>query len=453
MEDTGDRDRPTYRVVDVGLPQGAPSAPEPPRYGGRPSPSRRGATRADLSPETPRSSDPRGLPAPDVGPSRFGAPDQFGGQPADRGEPNFRGGRRADVGGPSFRGGRPGDVGEPSFGGGRRADAGEPRFGATRVDPAEPDFRGPAPDQAQSRFGGRGGEPRFGATRADPLESRLAAPTVDPVQSRVDVGESRFRAPAGDSSEPRFGATRVDLAEPRFGGSAADGGGSRFGGSAADGGGSRFGGAPTDLGGSRFGAGESRLAAPAEPGLAPVRAEPAEPRFGATRIDLAEPAESRLGARRADLAESVGSTALAPRPARDPDEVTDTGARRARSAFRLATEATDASEADDAEDADEDEHQHEPALFLQWVVFVAQTLTGAIAGLGVWLGFYRLWSTWPFYAVPAVGVAAIGMLVLARALRRRHGRDLDLLTAVVTAGVITVLTVLPAAFTLQGLTQ
>jgi hypothetical protein len=207
------------------------------------------------------------------------------------------------------------------------------------------------------------------------------------------------------------------------------------------------------------------LAAPAEPALAPVRAdqgEPrpgqrddvAEPRFGATRLDLAEPrpgrrddaVEPRFGATRADLAESVGSTALATRPARDPDEVTDTGARRARSAFRLATEP-------DAAEHDEDEHEHEPALLLQWVIFVAQTLTGAIAGLGVWLGFYRLWSTWPFYAVPAVGVTAIGMLVFARTLRRRHGRDLDLLTAVVTAVVITVLTVLPAAFTLQGLTQ
>ena len=131
----------------------------------------------------------------------------------------------------------------------------------------------------------------------------------------------------------------------------------------------------------------------------------------------------------------------------DPDEVTDTGARRARSAFRVATE--DDEDEHDAEEPDE----HEPALILQWGIFVAQTLTGAIAGLGVWLGFYRLWSTWPFYAVPAVGVAAIGMLVLARALRRRHGRDLDLLTAVVTVGVSTVLTVLPAAFTLHGLTQ
>jgi hypothetical protein len=137
------------------------------------------------------------------------------------------------------------------------------------------------------------------------------------------------------------------------------------------------------------------------------------------------------------------------RAAPDPDEVTDTGARRARSAFRLATE----DDEDEHDEEEPDEHGHEPALILQWGIFVAQTLTGAIAGLGVWLGFYRLWSTWPFYAVPAVGVAAIGMLVLARTLRRRHGRDLDLLTAVVTVGVSTVLTVLPAAFTLHGLTQ
>jgi hypothetical protein len=155
-----------------------------------------------------------------------------------------------------------------------------------------------------------------------------------------------------------------------------------------------------------------------------------------------------------DLAESVGSTALAPRPAADPDEVTDTGARRARSAFRLATEDDEDDETGEAEHGEpEDEHEHEPALLLQWAIFVAQTLTGAVAGIGIWLGFYRLWSTWPFYAVPAVGVAAIATLVLARTLRRRHGRDLDLLTAVVTAVVITVLTVLPAAFTLQGLTQ
>jgi hypothetical protein len=154
-----------------------------------------------------------------------------------------------------------------------------------------------------------------------------------------------------------------------------------------------------------------------------------------------------------DLAESVGSTALAPRPAADPDEVTDTGARRARSAFRLAGEDDEDEDEHDEDADDHDEPEHEPALLLQWGIFLAQTLTGAVAGLGIWLGFYRLWSTWPFYAVPAVGVAAIAMLVLARALRRRHGRDLDLLTAVVTACVITVLTVLPAAFTLQGLTQ
>jgi len=43
------------------------------------------------------------------------------------------------------------------------------------------------------------------------------------------------------------------------------------------------------------------------------------------------------------------------------------------------------------------------------------------------------------------------MLGAAQVLRRRHGSDLDLLTAVVTISVSTVLTVLPAAFTLQSL--
>jgi hypothetical protein len=205
-----------------------------------------------------------------------------------------------------------------------------------------------------------------------------------------------------------LGAARADLAEPGFGGRGPDPVESTFGD------GDRF-------GGSR---------------------DPAGDRFGRSRFD--GDAEPRFGATRADLAESVGSTALAPRPARapDPDEVTDTGARRARSAFRLA-ETTD--ETDQGDDGDE---HREPSLLLQWGIFIAQTLTGAIAGLGVWLGFYRLWSTWPFYAVPAVGVAAIGMLVLARTLRRRHGHDLDLLTAIVTVTIITVLTVLPAAFTL-----
>jgi hypothetical protein len=178
-------------------------------------------------------------------------------------------------------------------------------------------------------------------------------------------------------------------------------------------------------------------------------AEP--PRYGATR----EPATARTGATRADLAESVGSTALAPmsspapRTAPDPDEVTDTGARRARSTFRLAPEAHE-SENHEGHEHDEDDYD-EPSLLLQWGIFVAQTLTGAVAGLAVWLAFYRLWSTWPLYAAPAVGVATIGMLVLARTLRRRHGHELDLMTAIVTIGIATVLTVLPAAFTLQSL--
>ena len=429
-EDTGDWDRRSYRVVDVGLPPGTPGAPapaEPFRYGGEP---RRGhgATRAEPDPHHPapqtRPDDLRARSAPDpaaFGGSRLGSSDpgesRFGGAPV---EPRFGGGR-PDVGGPQF-GATRADLAGTRFGG-SQPDGGAPRFGGSRPD-TDPRFRGPATGPAESRFGG---EPRFGATRADLAESRFGG-------SAADAGESRFGGGRADAGESRF--RDPDPAESRFGGP--DPGESRF-------------------GGPRFGLGESRLAAPVDPGLAPVRADPAESRFGATRVDLAaprpgregDPGEPRFGATRADLAASVGSAALAPRPAPDPDEVTDTGARRARSAFRLATD-------DDEEEHDEEEHdepEREPALILQWGIFVAQTLTGAIAGLGIWLGFYRLWSTWPFYAVPAVGVAAIGMLVLARALRRRHGRDLDLLTAVVTAGVSTVLTVLPAAFTLHGLTQ
>jgi len=154
------------------------------------------------------------------------------------------------------------------------------------------------------------------------------------------------------------------------------------------------------------------------------------------------PGRRRAGATRADLVrpDTAGATALQPRIP-EPDEVTDTGARRARSAFHVAEDP----------EPDEDAYGEEPSLVLQWGIFVAQTLTGAAVGLGVWLGFYRLWSIWPFYAAPAVGAALIGMLVVARTLRRRYGHELDLLTAIVTVGVGTVLTVLPAAFTLQGL--
>jgi hypothetical protein len=215
---------------------------------------------------------------------------------------------------------------------------------------------------------------------------------------------------------------------------------------------------------SRYGATRADLAGMTELRYGATR-EPGAPRYGATRADLAEPVPAREpdrhpeparhGATRADLAQSFGATALAPvreaEPLRDPDpephadrdEVTDTGARRARSAFHLAPET-------DHEDAEEHDYD-EPSLLLQWGIFVAQTLTGAVAGLGVWLGFYRLWSTYPLYAAPSVGVATIVMLVLARTLRRRHGHDLDLMTAIVTVAVATVLTVLPAAFTLQNL--
>ncbi|HEY7103152.1 MAG TPA: hypothetical protein VH573_16080 [Mycobacteriales bacterium] len=472
-EDSGDWDRRTYRVVDVGLPSGAP---EPPRYGGQ-------ASRGVAS----RAGDPRAVPDP-PGPSGLRAPDGFG---PERGEPRFgatrsdlaeslpsaptsgsRFGARREVAGEPFRAPTTGPAG-PSFGGGEprfgatRADLADPRSGGSPVDTGEARLRAPVAEPASPRFGGsRFGpdesrlappapgpppvrsEPRFGATRADLLDARLTRGD-GPADPRVDLAEPR--PGRRDDPDPRFGATRADLSEPRP--------------RPRDDAGSRFGATRVDLGQPRSGSREDP-----DPGSGWTRVDLGEARSGSredpdsgsgwTRVDLGGPrlgrrddGEPRFGTTRVDLAESVGSTALAPRPAADPDEVTDTGARRARSAFRLAGEDDEDEDEHDEDADDHDEPEHEPALLLQWGIFLAQTLTGAVAGLGIWLGFYRLWSTWPFYAVPAVGVAAIAMLVLARALRRRHGRDLDLLTAVVTACVITVLTVLPAAFTLQGLTQ
>jgi len=385
-DDSGAWDRSSYRVVDVGLPEGAPAAQRP-------------GSRSGLG----------------TGPSRFGP-----GESATRldPEPPRYGSTRADLAAPS-----------PPGSGFRTPSAGsDPRYAATRPEPrpgasAEPRFGSPA----EPGFGGpveqrpaAPAEPRFGG----PVEQRPAAPA----EPRFGPpGESRFGGPG----QSRLGATRADLAESRFGAAAE----SRFGATRADL-------APPGL----VAPAESRFGVPGESRFGGGRGELAESRLGATRADLFRPPDDADEARYG--VESEGSTALAPRPAPDPDEVTDTGARRARSAFRLAT-ATATEEPDE----DETETDYEPSLFLQWGIFVAQTLTGAVAGLGVWLGFYRLWSTWPFYAAPAVGVAAIAMLVLARVLRRRHSRDLDLLTAAVTVGISTVLTVLPAAFTLQNLGQ
>jgi hypothetical protein len=97
-----------------------------------------------------------------------------------------------------------------------------------------------------------------------------------------------------------------------------------------------------------------------------------------------------------------------------------------------------------------DGFEDEPALILQWGFFVLQTILGAAGGLAAWLGFHVLWDRWPFYAAAAVGAAVTLMLVLARALRRRYGHDLDLLTALIVVGIGVVLTVLPAAFVLQN---
>lgn len=257
-----------------------------------------------------------------------------------------------------------------------------------------------------------------------PGPNRAPARPQPPTGPREPFGGRTALRSVPEGGPERHGATRADLAgmtELRYG-ATRDPDASRYG--AAEVG--RFGG---DV--SRYGGGTAEA-----------------PRYGATRADLVQPSDApRYGATRADLAQSVGATALAPRrdpePTADPDEITDTGARRARSTFHLAPET---------KEADQEEHDYdEPSLLLQWGIFLAQTLTGALAGVGIWLGFYRLWSTFPLYAAPAVGLVTILMLVLARTLRRRHGHDLDLMTASVTIGIATVLTVLPAAFTLQHL--
>jgi hypothetical protein len=117
---------------------------------------------------------------------------------------------------------------------------------------------------------------------------------------------------------------------------------------------------------------------------------------------------------------------------------------------RRALRAVDTGEQPPAEDADDEDYGDEAPLVLQWGMFVLQTLLGAAAGLGVWLGFHQLWKQYPFYAALGVGGAVTLMLVIARWLRRRYGHELDLLTAIIVMGIGVVLTVLPAAFALQN---
>ena len=97
-----------------------------------------------------------------------------------------------------------------------------------------------------------------------------------------------------------------------------------------------------------------------------------------------------------------------------------------------------------------DDFDDEQSLLVQWMIFILQTVVGAAVGLSLWLGFYQLWSKWPFYAAPAVGVVMAGMVLIARTVRRRYGYELDVMTALLTVGVGVILTVLPAAFTVQG---
>jgi hypothetical protein len=142
----------------------------------------------------------------------------------------------------------------------------------------------------------------------------------------------------------------------------------------------------------------------------------------------------------------------------DPD---DTGSRRRRRRAAdddpppdrggsPALRAVDPAPGGRDDDADDDDYVDEPALILQWGMFVLQTIFGAASGLGIWLGFHVLWERYPFYAAAGVGGSVTVMLVVARWLRRRYGHDLDLLTSIIVVGIGVVLTVLPAAFSLQN---
>jgi hypothetical protein len=134
-----------------------------------------------------------------------------------------------------------------------------------------------------------------------------------------------------------------------------------------------------------------------------------------------------------------------PEPAYEPDQVGPRG-RGSRTLHAVDSETEIV-----AVPRDEDEDEDDGSAALQWFVFILQTVVGAVAGLGIWLGFHYLWDRYPFYAAPAVGATIAVMLVVARFLRRRYGHELDLVTALITVGVGVVLTVLPAAFALQHL--
>ena len=345
-EDTGDSDRQTYRVVDVGPPAG---------YGGAASVAAPGRRRLG----TPlgranRAGCRRRTRSAAVG-SGFRAPDGFG---ADRREPRF-GATRSDL-----VDSRPiAPTGES-----RRLAPSTERVPAGGADGASPGGRrrraSPGSAGAVGTVASRGSPPpqrvRPGSRSA--AASRVSAPPGRIWSSRAPVG--RLWTVASPASGPRW-LSRASLASASPASAAP---GSAVPGSART---------------------TPELPPPPAPGPAPVRPEP---RFGATRadlldpqltrrdgpveprIDLAEPrpgrrgaAEPRFGATRAGSRRSVGSTALAPRPAADPDEVTDTGARRARSrsASPPRTDERGRRGRPTTEDED-DEHEREPALILQW---------------------------------------------------------------------------------------
>ena len=338
VEDTGDSDRRTYRVVDVGLPPGAA------RRGCRRRPGPAGRLRR-------RGAAGTAPPGRTSAALRFRAPAPRPGRVAMRRDSAPRADSR--VGGPAAGPGRaalrrrPGpDPARGRVSARRRRTRPEPRFGATRADLASPGRqpRGRRRAELRRRAGGSAGaRVRRVYGESGGVRGSAGRRRTRPSPGSAGVGRPGERHLAGPGGGPGRLPVRRESGRPGPSGTCRPRRPIR----------PRPGSAP----GGRTSpsravrATESRLAAP---GRAGVGAGSAGPRRVAVRRDPGRPgraapgtaagagAESRYGATRPDLAESVGSTALAPRPAPDPDEVTDTGARRARSAFRLATETDEA---------------------------------------------------------------------------------------------------------------
>ena len=466
------RDRGRYRVVDVGLPPGTPGAPDPAGRSGTAA-SRAAATAPPArSPRRPTTWPPEPVPAiraadPPRTHPRSAARASVRRTRASLGSAVRRPSRATAASAgrtPASAGrtpasptsGRPGPTWLSPASAGRRPTRASRGSAASRAD-IDPRFRGPATGPAERRFDGSG---------AGPAESRPPVPTIDPAESRFGGGsrntdESRFRGPdpAGSGSagvsrgSGRLGPiwrSRASVGRQRTRAS------SRFGGRRMP---ASRGSAVSDPAESRFGgprsgaervpaAGAGRACAgagPAGPGRVAVRRDPGRPGRAAPGSARTRPSRGsappgrispsrwdrrrwRRGRRRTRTRSPTPAPAApAPRSASPPrrtrteaGEVAEDQRRRGRA--RRARAGADPPVG----------HLRRPDADRR------RSPASASGSASTGSGRPGRSTRCPRSASPP-----IAMLVLARALRRRHGRDLDLLTAVVTAGVSTVLTVLP----------